>query len=72
MLYVGIDIAKNKHDLACINETGETVITNFRFVNSYQGFNDLKRQLKQLSPITQDIQIALESTGHYNDNIVVF
>ena len=72
MLYVGIDIAKNKHDLACINETGETVITNFRFVNSYQGFNDLKRQLKQLSPITQDIQIALESTGHYNYNIVVF
>lgn len=72
MLYVGIDIAKNKHDLACINETGETVITNFRFVNSYQGFNDLKRQLKQLSPITQDVQIALESTGHYNYNIVVF
>ena len=48
------------------------MITNFRFVNSYQGFNDLKRQLKQLSPITQDIQIALESTGHYNYNIVVF
>lgn len=72
MLYVGIDIAKNKHDLACINETGETVITNFRFANSYQGFNDLKRQLKRLSPITQDIQIALESTGHYNYNIVVF
>ena len=72
MLYVGIDIAKNKHDLACIDETGEVVITNFRFANSYQGFNDLKQQLKQLSPITQDIQIALESTGHYNYNIVVF
>ena len=41
MLYVGIDIAKNKHDLACINEAGEIVITNFRFTNSYQGFKDL-------------------------------
>ena len=72
MFYVGIDIAKTKHDLACINETGETVITNFRFANSYQGFHQLKLKLKQLSPITQDIHIALESTGHYNYNIVAF
>ena len=72
MFYVGIDIAKNKHDLACIDETGETVIANFRFANSYQGFHQLKLKLKQLSPITQDVQIALESTGHYNYNIVVF
>ena len=72
MFYVGIDIAKNKHDLACMDETGETVITNFRFANSYQGFHQLKLKLEQLSPITQDVQIALESTGHYNYNIVVF
>ncbi len=65
MLYVGIDIAKNKHEVACINETGETVITNFRFDNSYQGFNQLKQKLEQLSPITQDVKIALESTGHW-------
>jgi hypothetical protein len=71
MFYVD-DIAKNKHDLACMDETGETVITNFRFANSYQGFHQLKLKLKQLSPITQDVQIALESTGHYNYNIVVF
>ena len=45
MFYVGIDIAKNKHDLACMDETGETVITNFRFANSYQGFHQLKLKL---------------------------
>ena len=72
MLYVGIDIAKNKHDLACINEAGEMVMTNFKFANSYQGFHQLKLKLEQLSPITQDVQIALESTGHYNYNIVTF
>lgn len=72
MFYVGIDIAKNKHDLACISETGEIVITNFRFTNSYQGFKDLRLKLEQLSSITQDVQIALESTGHYNYNIVAF
>ncbi|SNV42301.1 transposase [Streptococcus acidominimus] len=72
MLYVGIDIAKNKHDLACIDETGETIIINYRFANSYQGFHQLKLKLKQLSPITQDVQIALESTGHYSYNIIAF
>ncbi|WP_125074726.1 IS110 family transposase [Streptococcus canis] len=64
MLYVGIDIAKNKHEVACINENGEAVISNFRFDNSYQGFNQLKQKLEQLSPIAQDVKIALESTGH--------
>ncbi|CQR23890.1 transposase [Streptococcus varani] len=72
MLYVGIDIAKNKHDLACIDETGETIIINYRFANSYQGFHQLKLKLKQLSPITKDVQIALESTGHYSYNIIAF
>lgn len=72
IFYVGIDIAKTKHDLACMNETGETVSTNFRFANSYQGFHQLKIKLEQLSPITQDVQFALESTGHYNYNIVAF
>ena len=72
MLYVGIDIAKNKHDLACINEAGEMMMTNFKFANSYQGFHQLKIKLEQLSPITQGVQIALESTGHYNYNIVAF
>ncbi|WP_438838054.1 IS110 family transposase [Streptococcus pluranimalium] len=72
MLYIGIDIAKNKHDLACIDETGETIIMNYRFANSYQGFHQLKLKLKQLSPITQDVQIALESTGHYIYNIIAF
>lgn len=72
MLYIGIDIAKNKHDLACINENGEIMIANFKFANSYQGFVQLMLRLEQLSPLTQDIQIALESTGHYNYNIVTF
>ena len=56
MIYVGIDIAKNKHDLACINETGETVITNFRFANSCQGFHQLKLKLEQLPHLSSQVQ----------------
>lgn len=63
MFYVGIDIAKTKHDLACMDETGETVITNFRFANSYQGFHQLKIKLEQLSPITQMSRLHLKVQG---------
>lgn len=72
MLYVGIDITKNKHDLACISDTGHILIKHFRFTNSHHGFSELKARLNQLSPITTDILIALESTGHYNYNLVSF
>ncbi|HEM3612755.1 TPA: IS110 family transposase [Streptococcus suis] len=72
MLYVGIDIAKNKHDLACISDTGHILIKHFRFTNSHHGVSELKARLNQLSPITTDILIALESTGHYNYNLVSF
>lgn len=72
MLYVGIDIAKNKHDLACISDTGQVLIKHFRFTNSHHGFSELKAKLNQCSPIPTDILIALESTGHYNYNLVSF
>lgn len=72
MLYVGIDVAKNKHDLAVINEYGEILIKNFRFQNTYQGFDELKSCLKQLNTPTSEIQIALEDTGHYAYNLTAF
>lgn len=71
-LYVGIDVAKNKHDLAIIDELGEIIIKNFRFQNSYQGFRELKLYLAQLNTPTNQIQIALEDTGHYAYNLIAF
>lgn len=71
-LYVGIDVAKNKHDLAVIDEYGEIIIKNFRFQNTYQGFAELKAHLLQLHQPTDQIKIALEDTGHYAYNLVHF
>ncbi|MFZ2346839.1 MAG: transposase, partial [Lactococcus chungangensis] len=62
-LYVGIDVAKNKHDLAILRERGEIITRHFQFANSYQGFNALKEHLEQFNQPTQDIRIALEDTG---------
>ena len=69
MFYVGIDIAKNKHDMACIDQNGRVILRKFTFPNSHQGFIDLKTQLRQLSPVIDNVHIALESTGHYNYNL---
>ena len=71
-LYVGIDVAKNKHDLAVLGERGEIITRHFQFANSYQGFKALKEHLEQLNQPTPDIRIALEDTGHYSENLVVF
>ncbi|MDR1605685.1 MAG: IS110 family transposase [Streptococcaceae bacterium] len=71
-LYVGIDVAKNKHDLAILGEHGEIITRHLQFVNSYQGFETLKEHLEQLKQPTQEIRIALEDTGHYSDNLVTF
>jgi transposase len=72
MLYIGIDVAKNKHDLAVIDEHGEIITRNFRFQNTYQGFNELNTHLQQLNSPHSEIRIALEDTGHYAYNLVAF
>jgi transposase len=71
-LYVGIDVAKSKHDLAVLSEDGELVTKNFRFQNSYQGFHKLFLHLEQLNVPADQIKIALEDTGHYAYNLINF
>ncbi|MFC4652463.1 IS110 family transposase [Lactococcus nasutitermitis] len=69
MLYVGIDVAKNKHDLAVIDEMGTIIEKNFRFENSSTGFHTIQ---KRLSCLGDSMVIALEDTGHYAYNLVIF
>jgi len=73
MLYVGIDVAKNKHDLAVIDEMGTIIEKNFRFENSYTGFQKLQVRLACLTePFNDSVLIALEDTGHYAYNLIIF
>lgn len=73
MLYIGIDVAKNKHDLAVIDEMGTIIEKNFRFENSYTGFQKLQVKLVGLTEAVDDsILVALEDTGHYAYNLIIF
>ncbi|HEL0718754.1 TPA: IS110 family transposase [Streptococcus equi subsp. zooepidemicus] len=69
MLYVGIDVAKNKHDVTVLNEQGKVILKPLTFSNNRAGFELLDNTLKQLN---QDGLIALEDTGHYAFNLLNF
>ncbi|RCW16172.1 IS110 family transposase, partial [Streptococcus gallolyticus] len=69
MLYVGIDVAKNKHDVTVIDNTGKMVLKPITITNRKQGFELLHNTLKQLR---QDCLIAMEDTGHYALNLLTF
>jgi hypothetical protein len=71
MLFVGIDVAKSKHD-CCIIDSDGVIITNYlRIPNSKEGFEALYDAI--ISALgANDIsnaKIGLESTGHYSTNI---
>ena len=71
MYYVGIDIAKYKHDCFIFTSEGEIVLESFTFENTKDGFNKLKLILDALDH-SQKIKIGLESTGIYGKNLKLF
>jgi transposase len=70
MIFVGIDVAKNKHDCCILGEEGE-ILSSFTFPNNCEGFDKLMSEIKRFSE-NSDIKIGLESTGHYSTNIANF
>jgi len=71
MYLVGIDISKYKHDCFIATETGCVIQKNLSFLNSKEGFNQLKKLLQSLDS-SQVMRIGLEATGHYGFNLKMF
>jgi transposase len=71
MLFVGIDVAKSKHDCCIIDSDGVIITNSLRIPNSKEGFEALYDAI--ISALgANDIsnaKIGLESTGHYSTNI---
>ena len=64
MIFAGIDIAKHRHELCLVDETGYTVIQMF-IDNSQKGFDKLLKALDNLNLSHEDILFCMEATGHY-------
>ena len=72
MIYVGIDIAKDKHDCFITNSEGEVLCNAFTIPNNKDGFNELHRKISSLTLDFSEIKVGLEATGHYNYNLLDF
>ena len=51
MIYVGIDVAKDKHDCFIINSEGEVLADVFTIANSKDGFDKLLQTIKNCTDI---------------------
>lgn len=74
MLFVGIDVAKSKHDCCIIDSDGVIITDSLRISNSKDGFQILYNTILASldSKDFSNVKIGLESTGHYSTNITNF
>jgi len=72
MIYVGIDVAKDKHDCFAMNSDGEILIENLTFKNNSEGFDLLFNSISNFNESFENIKVGLEATGHYSNNILNF
>ncbi|WP_289700950.1 IS110 family transposase [Lactobacillus taiwanensis] len=72
MIYVGIDVAKDKHDCFAINSDGEILIQNLTFKNNSEGFHLFFNSISNFNESFENIKVGLEATGHYSNNILNF
>ena len=72
MVYVGIDVAKDKHDCFILSSEGEVLADVFTIANNRDGFETLLQQIQSCTRPTDKIKVGLEATGHYSYNILGF
>ena len=70
MIYVGIDVAKDKHDCFITNSNGEVLFKAFTISNNQDGFNVLYQRIESVMEDVTKVKVGLEATGHYNYNLL--
>ena len=72
MIYVGIDVAKDKHDCFITNSDGEVLFKPFTIPNNRDGFETLFQRILSVSDDLNKVKVGLEATGHYSYNLLGF
>ena len=72
MIYIGIDVAKDKHDCFITNSDGEILFNPFTISNNREGFETLFQRIKSVAEDFSKIKVGLEATGHYSYNLLGF
>ncbi len=74
LIYVGIDVASQKHDCCILNRDGSALFENFTFANDRNGFETLMSNIVSCKSASGplNVKIGLESTGHFSTNLTNF
>ena len=70
MNFVGIDVAKDKHDCFICNSDGEMLFNAFTIPNSKEGFDSLYQKILSVTDDLSKVKVGLEATGHYSYNLL--
>lgn len=72
MIFIGIDVAKDKHDCFICNSDGEVLYDVFTISNTLDGFNNLFSKIQSVPSDLSKTKVGLEATGHYSYNLLGF
>ena len=60
MIYVGIDVSKDKHDCYIVNSDGKVLADVFTVENNLEGFDLLFQRLKSVARDLDNVKVGLE------------
>jgi len=69
LIFIGIDIAKDHHDIIIIDDYGEIIKDHFQISNNKEGFKKLHTEINSCMKSIKDIHIGMEETGIYHENL---
>ena len=72
MIFIGIDVAKDKHDCFITNSDGQVLFKPFTIPNNRDGFEALFQRILSVSDDLDKVKVGLEATGHYSYNLLGF
>lgn len=67
MIFVGIDVAKDKHDYFITNSDGEVLFYSFSITNNLSGFTELYQNILSVTDDVNKVKVELKATGHYKN-----
>lgn len=70
MIFIGIDVAKDKHDCFITNSDGEVLFNAFTISNNKEGFDYLYQKIQSVLVDSSKLKVGLEATGHYGYNLL--
>ncbi len=70
MIFVGIDVAKDKHVCFISGSDGKALFGSFSITNNIDGFTNLYENISSVADDMSKVKVGLEATGHYSYNIL--